>query len=161
VGGEGANGRTRAYRFLAETFGNWDLIDSDNQTLRITAGASQERNSTNFNYVAGTGFPTGFERYVRNAAQVSSFDGGETENTDTHDGGGSGGIIVAAAHRSSIAGSRSHADAATVLHRLDEFLGRDLRRPDRGKGRSHRLGGQATCGHEHGRGHSCQLETPC
>jgi TonB-linked SusC/RagA family outer membrane protein len=81
VGGEGANGRTRAYRFLAETFGNWDVIDSDNQTLRITAGASQERNSTNFNYVAGTGFPTGFERYVRNAAQVSVFDGGETENT--------------------------------------------------------------------------------
>ncbi|MFN9202849.1 MAG: SusC/RagA family TonB-linked outer membrane protein [Gemmatimonas sp.] len=81
VGGEGANGRTRAYRFLAETFGNWDVLDSDNQTLRLTAGASQERNSTNFNYVAGTGFPTGFERYVRNAAQVSVFDGGETENT--------------------------------------------------------------------------------
>jgi len=81
VGGEGANGRTRAYRYLAEAFGNWDLLDSDNQTLRLTAGASQERNSTNFNYVAGTGFPTGFERYVRNAAQVSVFDGGETENT--------------------------------------------------------------------------------
>ena len=81
VGGEGANGRTRAYRYLAETFGTWDLLESDNQTLRLTAGASQERNSTNFNYVAGTGFPTGFERYVRNAAQVSVFDGGETENT--------------------------------------------------------------------------------
>jgi TonB-linked SusC/RagA family outer membrane protein len=81
VGGEGANGRTRAYRYLAETFGTWDVIESDNQSLRLTAGASQERNSTNFNYVAGTGFPTGFERYVRNAAQVSVFDGGETENT--------------------------------------------------------------------------------
>lgn len=81
VGGEGANGRTRAYRYLAEAFGNWDLLESDNQSLRLTAGASQERNSTNFNYVAGTGFPTGFERYVRNAAQVSVFDGGETENT--------------------------------------------------------------------------------
>ncbi|WP_373068511.1 SusC/RagA family TonB-linked outer membrane protein, partial [Gemmatimonas sp.] len=81
VGGEGANGRTRAYRFLAETFGNWDLIDSDNQTLRLTAGASQERNSTNFSYVAGTGFPTGFERYVGNAALVSVFDGSQTENT--------------------------------------------------------------------------------
>jgi TonB-linked SusC/RagA family outer membrane protein len=81
VGGEGANGRTRAYRYLAEAFGNWDLLESDNQSLRLTAGASQERNSTNFNYVAGTGFPTGFERYVRNAAQVSVFDGDETENT--------------------------------------------------------------------------------
>jgi TonB-linked SusC/RagA family outer membrane protein len=81
VGGEGANGRTRAYRYLAETFGTWDLLESDNQSLRLTAGASQERNSTDFNYVAGTGFPTGFERYVRNAAQVSVFDGGETENT--------------------------------------------------------------------------------
>ncbi len=80
VGGEGADGRTRASRFLAETFGNWDVIDSDNQTLRVTAGASQERNTTNFNYVAGTGFATGFERYVRNAAQVSVFDGGETES---------------------------------------------------------------------------------
>jgi TonB-linked SusC/RagA family outer membrane protein len=81
VGGEGASGRTRAYRYLAEAFGTWDLLESDNQSLRLTAGTSQERNSTNFNYVAGTGFPTGFERYVRNAAQVSVFDGGETENT--------------------------------------------------------------------------------
>ena len=81
VGGEGADGRTNAIRLLAEAFGNWDVLKTDNQSLLLTAGTSQERNRTNFNYVAGTGFPTGFERYVRNAAQVSVYDGGETENT--------------------------------------------------------------------------------
>ncbi|MCO4098709.1 SusC/RagA family TonB-linked outer membrane protein [Gemmatimonas sp.] len=81
VGGEGASGRTNASRLLTELFANFDAYKSDAQTLALTAGTSAERNQSDFNYVAGTGFPTGFERYVRNAAQVSSFDGGQTENT--------------------------------------------------------------------------------
>jgi TonB-linked SusC/RagA family outer membrane protein len=83
VGGEGASGRTNATRLLTELFANADVFRSDKQQLSLTAGTSAERNESDFNYVAGTGFPTGFEKYVRNAAQVSSFDGGQTENTLT------------------------------------------------------------------------------
>jgi TonB-linked SusC/RagA family outer membrane protein len=81
VGGEGASGRTNATRLLTELFANADVLRTESQQLALTAGTSAERNESDFNYVAGTGFPTGFERYVRNAAQVSSFDGGQTENT--------------------------------------------------------------------------------
>lgn len=81
VGGEGASGRTFATRYIGEGFANFDAIRSDRQRLALTAGSSVELNSSDFNYVAGTGFPTGFERYVRNAAAVSTFDGGATENT--------------------------------------------------------------------------------
>ncbi len=81
VGGEGASGRTAATRYVSEGFLNFDALRTDRQTLAITAGGSVELNSSDFNYVSGTGFPTGFERYVRNAAAVSTFDGGATENT--------------------------------------------------------------------------------
>ncbi|MCA0375609.1 MAG: TonB-dependent receptor [Gemmatimonadetes bacterium] len=81
VGGEGANGRTSATRYVTEAFGNYDLVRNERQQLALTAGTSLERNKSDFNYVAGNGFPTGFERYVRNAAAVSTFDGGATENT--------------------------------------------------------------------------------
>ncbi|HEY0931034.1 MAG TPA: TonB-dependent receptor [Gemmatimonas sp.] len=81
VGGEGVSGRTNATRYVTEAFGNYDLIRTDAQQLQLTAGSSMELNNSDFNYVSGTGFPTGFERYVRNAAAVSSFDGGATENT--------------------------------------------------------------------------------
>jgi TonB-linked SusC/RagA family outer membrane protein len=81
VGGEGASGRTAATRYVSEIFANVDAWRSDRQQLSLTAGSSAELNSSDFNYVAGTGFPTGFERFVRNAAAVSSFDGGATENT--------------------------------------------------------------------------------
>lgn len=80
VGGEGASGRTNATRYLTEAFANVDVVRTDRQTLALTGGTSMELNNSDFNYVAGTGFPTGFERYVRNAAAVSSFDGGQTEN---------------------------------------------------------------------------------
>lgn len=81
VGGEGVSGRTNATRYVTEAFGNYDLIRNDRQQLSLTGGSSMELNKSDFNYVAGTGFPTGFERYVRNAAAASSFDGGATENT--------------------------------------------------------------------------------
>ncbi|MBL0939306.1 MAG: TonB-dependent receptor [Gemmatimonadaceae bacterium] len=81
VGGEGVSGRTAARRYVSEAFGNYDAIRSEFQQLSLTAGGSVERNTSDFNYVSGTGFPTGFERYVRNAAAVSTFDGGATENT--------------------------------------------------------------------------------
>ncbi|HYW30872.1 MAG TPA: TonB-dependent receptor [Gemmatimonas sp.] len=81
VGGEGASGRTSATRYVVEGFANFEAIRSDRQQLTLTGGASTERNESDFNYVSGTGFPTGFERYVRNAAVANSFDGGATENT--------------------------------------------------------------------------------
>jgi TonB-linked SusC/RagA family outer membrane protein len=81
VGGEGASGRTNATRLLTELFANADLVRSETQQLALTAGTSAERNESDYSYVSGTGFPTGFERYVSNAAQVNSYDGGRTENT--------------------------------------------------------------------------------
>ncbi|MGV3707234.1 MAG: SusC/RagA family TonB-linked outer membrane protein [Gemmatimonas sp.] len=81
VGGEGVSGRTSATRYVTEAFANLEAIQSSSQQLTLTGGSSVERNNSDFNYVSGTGFPTGFERYVRNAAAVSSFDGGATENT--------------------------------------------------------------------------------
>jgi len=81
VGGEGVSGRTSATRYVTEGFANLEALQSSRQQLTLTGGASMERNNSDFNYVSGTGFPTGFERYVRNAAAVSSFDGGATENT--------------------------------------------------------------------------------
>jgi TonB-linked SusC/RagA family outer membrane protein len=81
LGGEGASGRTAATRYVVEGFANLEALRSERQQLTLTGGASTERNESDFNYVAGTGFPTGFERYVRNAAQVSTFDGGATANT--------------------------------------------------------------------------------
>ena len=81
VGGEGASGRTAATRYVTEAFANLDAIRTDHQQLALTAGTSMELNNSDFNYVAGTGFPTGFNTYVRNAAVVSTFDGGATENT--------------------------------------------------------------------------------
>lgn len=81
LGGEGASGRTTATRYVSEAFANYAALRNDQQQLSLTAGTSLELNNSDFNYVAGTGFPTGFERYVRNAAAASSFDGGATENT--------------------------------------------------------------------------------
>lgn len=80
VGGEGVSGRTSATRYVLEGFANLEALQSSNHQLTLTAGSSMESNNSDFNYVSGTGFPTGFERYVRNAAAVSSFDGGATEN---------------------------------------------------------------------------------
>lgn len=80
VGGEGVSGRTSATRYVLEGFANIDALTTARQQLTLTGGASAETNNSDFNYVSGTGFPTGFERYVRNAAAVSSFDGGATEN---------------------------------------------------------------------------------
>jgi TonB-linked SusC/RagA family outer membrane protein len=81
VGGEGASGRTNASRYVMEGFATLDALRNERQQLTVVGGGSMERNNSDFNYVSGTGFPTGFERYVRNAATVSSFDGGATENT--------------------------------------------------------------------------------
>ena len=76
VGGEGASGRTSATRDVSEAFGSCALIRNDRQQLALTGGSSLD-----YNYAASTGFPTGFERSVRNGASVSSHDGGATSNT--------------------------------------------------------------------------------
>lgn len=80
LGGEGVSGRTAATRYVLEGFANVEAIQNTSMQLSLTGGSSVENNESDFNYVAGTGFPTGFERYVRNAAAASSFDGGATVN---------------------------------------------------------------------------------
>jgi TonB-linked SusC/RagA family outer membrane protein len=81
VGGEGADGRTSATRYVTEGFANFEAIRSERQQLSLTAGSSLELNRSDYNYVAGSGFAPDFPRFVANAAQVSTFDGGATENT--------------------------------------------------------------------------------
>ncbi len=48
--------------------------------LTLTAGSSVELNRSEFDYMLGEGFPTGFTRYVRNAADITEWDGYRTEN---------------------------------------------------------------------------------
>ncbi|HEY0971057.1 MAG TPA: TonB-dependent receptor [Gemmatimonadales bacterium] len=49
-------------------------------SLTITAGSSLELNRSEFDYMLGEGFPTGFTRYVRNAAAITDWDGTRTES---------------------------------------------------------------------------------
>lgn len=79
-GGSGASGHTFANRYLAEAFGNYDVINSASTKWSLSAGSSLEKNVTDVNYVAGNNFPTGFKVYVRNAAQITSWDGSTTSN---------------------------------------------------------------------------------
>jgi TonB-linked SusC/RagA family outer membrane protein len=83
LGGSGATGHTSANRYLAELFGNYDLLNSASTKWSVSAGSSLEKNQQDINYVAGNSFPTGFTVYVRNAAQVTSWDGSTTENNLT------------------------------------------------------------------------------
>ncbi|HEY9225528.1 MAG TPA: TonB-dependent receptor [Gemmatimonadaceae bacterium] len=80
VGGIGSSGHTTVTRYLMEGFANLDAIQNAKQRLSITAGGSVEYNTSELNYVSGQGFPTGFDTYVRTAAQIESYDGSSTSN---------------------------------------------------------------------------------
>jgi TonB-linked SusC/RagA family outer membrane protein len=79
--GVGKSGNTDARKFLLESYANVDAISSETQRLSIVAGASTELNRSELNFVRGEGFTSGFTKYVRNAANVTSYDGSATENT--------------------------------------------------------------------------------
>lgn len=80
VGGIGSSGHTTVTRYLMEGFANLDAIQNTRHRLSITGGSSVEYNKSELNYVSGQGFPTGFETYIRTAAQIENYDGSATSN---------------------------------------------------------------------------------
>jgi TonB-linked SusC/RagA family outer membrane protein len=80
VGGQGSTGHTTATRYLMEAFANISALQNERQTLGIIAGTSAEYNSSNWNFLTGNTFPTGFETYVSSAASISDYSGSATSN---------------------------------------------------------------------------------
>ncbi len=78
--GVGKVGHTGANKYLLESFLSYDALRSERSTLSIVAGASTERNDSELSFVRGEGFTSGFTKYVRNAANVTSYDGSATEH---------------------------------------------------------------------------------
>jgi TonB-linked SusC/RagA family outer membrane protein len=80
VGGQGSTGHTTATRYLLEAFANFSAISNERQTLGIIAGTSAEYNNSNWNFLTGNTFPTGFDTYVSSAASISDYSGNATRN---------------------------------------------------------------------------------
>ncbi|HEU4631206.1 MAG TPA: TonB-dependent receptor [Gemmatimonadaceae bacterium] len=78
--GVGKTGHTSADRYVLESFLTADPSIGDAATLSLTGGASVEYNRSELNFVRGEGFTSGFEKYVRNAAIVTEYDGSATEH---------------------------------------------------------------------------------
>lgn len=79
-GGVGKSGHTNVRRYVMESFATFDAIRDDRSSLQLVGGASQERNSSDLNFVRGENFPDGFTKYVRNASIVTEYDGHATKN---------------------------------------------------------------------------------
>jgi TonB-linked SusC/RagA family outer membrane protein len=80
VGGQGSTGHTTATRYLMEAFANFSALQDERHTLGLTAGTSAEYNSSNWNFLTGNTFPTGFDTYVSSAASISDYSGSATSN---------------------------------------------------------------------------------
>ncbi|HEX6632214.1 MAG TPA: TonB-dependent receptor [Gemmatimonadaceae bacterium] len=78
--GVGKTGHTSAHRYVLESFLTADPELGDAGTLSLTGGASVEYNRSELNFVRGEGFTSGFEKYVRNAAIVTEYDGSATDH---------------------------------------------------------------------------------
>jgi TonB-linked SusC/RagA family outer membrane protein len=79
--GVGRSDHTTANRYIlesyltAEPFGGGRFGD-----LTLVGGSSVEYNHTDLNFLRGEGFPTGFTTYIRNAANITTWDGAATDN---------------------------------------------------------------------------------
>jgi TonB-linked SusC/RagA family outer membrane protein len=80
VGGQGSTGHTTATRYLMESFANYSAITGERHNLGLTLGTSTEFNSSNWNFLTGNTFPSGFETYVSSAASISDYSGSATSN---------------------------------------------------------------------------------
>lgn len=78
--GVGKAGHSSASRYLLEGFANLTPLNDEVQQLALTAGGSMEYNDSELSFVRGEGFTSGFTKYVRNAAIVTSYDGSATEH---------------------------------------------------------------------------------
>jgi TonB-linked SusC/RagA family outer membrane protein len=80
VGGQGSVGHLTATRYLLETFANFSAISNERQTFSIIAGSSAEYNKSNWSFLTGNTFPSGFDTYVSSAATISDYSGSATSN---------------------------------------------------------------------------------
>ena len=80
VGGQGSVGHLTATRYILEAFANFSAISNERQTFSIIAGSSAEYNDSNWSFLTGNTFPTGFDTYVSSAATISDYSGNATSN---------------------------------------------------------------------------------
>lgn len=80
AGGVGKTGHTTASKYVLESFATWEPLRNETNSLSLVGGASTEYNHSELNYLRGEGFPSGFTRYVRNAATITIFDGSATNH---------------------------------------------------------------------------------
>ena len=78
--GVGKSGHTNASKYLLEGYATAEPFSSATSRLSIVGGASVEYNKSTLNFVRGEGFTSGFHTYVRNASNVTEYDGSQTEN---------------------------------------------------------------------------------
>jgi TonB-linked SusC/RagA family outer membrane protein len=78
--GVGKSDHTNATKYLMESFLTVDALKTNTQSLSIVGGTSAEFNRSDLNFIRGEGFTSGFTTYVRNAANVTSYDGSATQN---------------------------------------------------------------------------------
>jgi TonB-linked SusC/RagA family outer membrane protein len=78
--GVGKSGHTDASKYLGEAFATFTPFASASSNLSVVGGASVEYNKSTLNFIRGEGFTSGFRTYVRNASNVTSYDGSSTSN---------------------------------------------------------------------------------
>ncbi|AHG93613.1 TonB-dependent outer membrane protein, SusC/RagA (plasmid) [Gemmatirosa kalamazoonensis] len=80
LNGIGRDGHTAIDKYVMEGFFTAEPLRAANNNLSITGGSSLEYNRRYLSYLRGEGFPTGFTTYVRNATNVTSWDGSRSDN---------------------------------------------------------------------------------
>lgn len=78
--GVGKSDHTTASKYMLETYANLDALSSATQRLSIIGGTSVEYNHSELNFIRGEGFTSGFSKWIRNAANITSYDGSATDN---------------------------------------------------------------------------------
>ena len=78
--GVGKSGHTGATKYLGEGYLTIEPFSSATSHLSLVGGASVEYNKSTLNFVRGEGFTSGFHTYVRNASNVTEYDGSSTSN---------------------------------------------------------------------------------
>jgi TonB-linked SusC/RagA family outer membrane protein len=80
VGGAGSVAHTVAHKYVLESFAGFDALRSAANTVSLTAGTSVEYNHSDVNSMQGEGFPTGFETFLNNATNLTSWGGNAADN---------------------------------------------------------------------------------
>lgn len=80
VNGVAKSGYNNGNRFLGEGFLTYNTHIGQNSTMGITAGASEERNNDELNYVRGEQFSSPALQDVGSAANVTAYDGSRSQH---------------------------------------------------------------------------------